>query len=934
MELRAGYVLSGGAKVNGTGGTLVLGGATNSTFDLSRIGSSATSFNGFSAFNKAGASTWTLNGIYTGTSNWGVQQGTLAMASLAEVTGNVSVASGSALSVAALSRVHGQVTIANGGTLATTTTTNAAAIDGLAFSANSSLNITVTRAGNSTGLVTVGNNGLVLDGTLNIDNSSDTLAAGTYRLFNVVGALINNTMVIGTAPIQFTYDIDTTSTAFQVNLLVAANTGYWNGAQTTPNGTVSGGSGTWNASATNWTNAAGTTSKAWGGYEAFFQGTPGTVTVDGAGVTAYPMHFLTDGYTIGGGTLTLASLSAAKPIVEVASGATATIQSVIAGSAGLDKTGAGTLALGGANTYAGNTSITAGTLQITGTGSILGSVANSGALVFSPSSDLAFSGNITGTGSLTKLGASTLTLSGLNSYSGATTISAGTLQMNVGANNTLSGAIDNSGALVVNATGAGAGLVLSGAVSGTGTLTKTGTGSLQLTANNTYTGLTTVSAGTLYVGFGTTTGSIAGDIVNNAPTGGAEGVMFFRSNASTYAGTMSGSGQLGVGGGGSVTLTGENTYTGGSFITGATLIIGNGATSGSVLGDIQTNFPSNPAGTVAFNRSDVMTFAGAISGTGGLEQRGTGTLVLTGANTYGATTVITRGTLQVGDGASGSIPTATNVANSGTLAFNQGGDSTFSGAISGIGGLTKLGSHTLTLTGLSMYDGATRVMAGELLVSGAGAGIGDLSAVTVATGASFRIANHDETIGSLAGAGNVTVGGRQLTVGGDNTTTTYSGVMAGSGAVSLVKTGSGIMTLAGANIYSGATQVNGGELRVNGSLAAGGLNVASGATLSGSGVIGGAVTVASGGTLSAGNAAGTLTVRSLVLNSGSNTLFELNNAGVVGGPGNDRIIVNGIGAAGNLALAGTLTASPRPATTGCSTSRAAARSAAASTRWR
>ncbi|WP_274533620.1 autotransporter domain-containing protein [Bosea sp. BIWAKO-01] len=209
---------------------------------------------------------------------------------------------------------------------------------------------------------------------------------------------------------------------------------------------------------------------------------------------------------------------------------------------------------------------------------------------------------------------------------------------------------------------------------------------------------------------------------------------------------------------------------------------------------------------------------------------------------------------------------------------------------------------------MSMYSGATRVMAGELLVSGAGAGIGGLSAVTVAAGASFRIANHDERIGSLAGAGSVTVGARQLTVGGDNTSTTYSGAMAGSGAVSLVKIGSGTMTLSGTNTYSGATQVNGGKLLVNGSLASAAVTVGTGATLGGSGVIGGAVTVASGGTLSASNAAGTLTVGSLALNSGSNTVFALNNAGVVGGPGNDRIIVNGIGAGGNLTLGGTLTA--------------------------
>ncbi|TCR65372.1 autotransporter-associated beta strand repeat-containing protein [Bosea sp. BK604] len=912
LELRAGYALNGGAKVNGTGGTLALGGTTNAVLDASRIGSSSNGFTGFSAYTKTGTSTWSLNNANVAVGDWNVQQGTLALNNGAQWTGNIDVASGATLSFGATSvanSVAGTVTIANGAALAATTANPNTQLSGLALNGTSNLNMTVTRAGNTTPLATA--TSLTLDGTLNITNSANSLAAGTYRLFNT-SVLTDNTIVIGTAPIQFAYQIDT-STSTQVNLVVEPNVGYWNGAHSVANGIVNGGSGVWKNSLNNWTNATGIVSKTWGGYEAYFQGDAGTVSIDNGGVTAYLLHFLTDGYVVNLDPLTLASVSAAKPIVEVTSGATATIQSVIEGTAGLDKTGAGTLVLSGTNTYTGNTTISAGTLQIDGTGSILGNVANSGTLVFSPSSDLTFAGNITGAGSLTKSGAGKLTLSGLNTYSGTTTISAGTLQMDVGGNPVLSGAVANSGALIVNAnTVTPSGLTISGVISGPGTLTKNGTGALKLTADNTYTGLTTVTDGVLYVGFGTTTGAIAGDIVNNAPVivGGVnsgKGVAFFRTNASTYGGVISGTGQVGVGGGGSLTLTGENTYTGGTFITGATLIIGDGATSGSVVGDIQTSFPSNPAGTVAFNRSDLVTFPGAIFGTGGLEQRGTGTLLLTGANTYGGSTVITRGTIQVGDGISGSLPTATNVTNDGALVFNQGADATLSGVISGTGSVTKMGSTTLTLTGLSTYSGATNVMAGELLVSGAGAGIGDLSAVTVASGATFRIANHDETIGSLAGAGNVTVGARQLTVGGDNTSTTYSGAMAGSGAISLVKAGSGTMTLSGTNTYTGATQVNGGELRVNGSIQ-GAVGVASGATLSGSGAIGGAVTVASGGTLSAGSSPGTLTVGSLVLDSGSNTVFELNNPGAIGGPGNDYVIVNGVGAAGNLALGGTLTA--------------------------
>ncbi|RDJ25530.1 hypothetical protein DWF00_14880 [Bosea caraganae] len=761
LELRAGYALGGGAKVNGTGGTLVLGGTANAAFDLARIGTSATSFNGFSAFNKTGGSTWTLNGIYTDTSNWNVQQGTLAMASLAETTGTVSVASGAALSVLALSRVHGQVTIANGGTLVTTTTTSAAALDGLTLSPNSILEMNVTRAGNTTGLLTLGSGGLVLDGTLNITDSGNALAAGTYRLFNVIGTLTNNTMVIGPAPMQYLYSIDTSNPVF-ITLLVASNTSYWNGAQATPNGTVNGGSGTWDAAATNWTNATGTTSKAWGGYEAVFQGTPGTVTVDNGGVSAYLTHFLVDGYTLSGGPLTLASLSAAKPIVEVATGATATIQSVIAGTAGLDKTGAGTLTLTGANTYTGNTSITAGTLQIAGSGSILGDVANSGTLSFNPGSDRAFAGNISGTGSLTKLGGSTLTLSIANTYAGGTTVSAGVLN------------VRNDSALGTGAVSvaSGAALEVQGYISLPNALTLSGTG----VAN--------------------------GGALRNVS--GANGLD------------------------GAITLAGDTRINNDSFDSDLGLV---GGISGSghtlVLGG-SSEYITSVTGAIATGLGGV-----TIDVTGAA-----GRVILAGANTYTGVTTVNSGTLQL------------------------------------------------------MY----------------GAAIADTGAVVVNAPGSLQIYNS-ETIGSLAGAGSVVLNsGSTLAVGGDDSSTSFSGVISqSSGVGSLTKIGTGSFTLSGTNTYTGATQVDGGELRVNGSVQ-GTVGVASGATLGGSGAIAGAVTVASGGTLSAGSSPGTLTVGSLELNSGANTVFELNSPGVVGGGTNDHIIVNGSGAAGNLVLGGTLTA--------------------------
>src|SRR5205823_4127972 len=140
-------------------------------------------------------------------------------------------------------------------------------------------------------------------------------------------------------------------------------------------------------------------------------------------------------------------------------------------------------------------------------------------------------------------------------------------------------------------------------------------------------------------------------------------------------------------------LTNANTYTGTTTITGGTLQIGNGGATGSVA---TLNFTDN--GTLAFNRSDNLTYGGVISGTGGLSKLGANILSLTGANTYTGVTTISAGTLQVGIGATaGAI--AGNVANSGALIFNRSDTVTYPGVISGTGAVTKSGTNTFILTG-------------------------------------------------------------------------------------------------------------------------------------------------------------------------------------------------------------------------------------------
>ena len=119
--------------------------------------------------------------------------------------------------------------------------------------------------------------------------------------------------------------------------------------------------------------------------------------------------------------------------------------------------------------------------------------------------------------------------------------------------------------------------------------------------------------------------------------------------------------------------------------------LGAGGTTGSIVGNVTDN------GALAFDRSDTMTFAGVISGSGAVSQIGSGTTILTGDNTYAGGTTIAAGTLQLGNGgATGSI--LGNVVDNGTLAFDRSDAVTFAGAISGTGAVSQIGTGSTTLT--------------------------------------------------------------------------------------------------------------------------------------------------------------------------------------------------------------------------------------------
>ncbi|MFV0549198.1 MAG: autotransporter outer membrane beta-barrel domain-containing protein, partial [Limnobaculum xujianqingii] len=191
------------------------------------------------------------------------------------------------------------------------------------------------------------------------------------------------------------------------------------------------------------------------------------------------------------------------------------------------------------------------------------------------------------------------------------------------------------------------------------TLTKAGEGTLQLSKANSYTGATLINGGTLLAGK-------ANIIANSSQLSIAEGATFDLNNFNqqvnnlngggnvvlgeaalttnhsadnTFSGVISGAGSLNKTGNGTLLLTGDNIYAGGTTISSGTLQLGNGGTSGSVIGNITDN------GTLVFDRSNDHLYNGVISGSGNVIQQGSGTLFIDNNQTYQGTTDINLGAL-------------------------------------------------------------------------------------------------------------------------------------------------------------------------------------------------------------------------------------------------------------------------------------------------
>ena len=617
-----------------------------------------------------------------------------------------------------------------------------------------------------------------------------------------------------------------------------------------------------------------------------------------------------------------------------------TLSGVFSGSGGLTKSGTGTTTLTGAHTYTGPTTISSGTLALGSTGMLpsTGSVNLSGAtgildisgtsagatigslagvagsqvalgarsLTTGDATSTTFAGSASGTGGLIKQGTGTLSLAGVNTYTGGTTVNAGTLAitgsgalagtgaLTLGAGTTLdiSGSATNqavgaltgaSGSRIVLgartlAAGGAASTVYGGVISGTGSFFKQGAGTLTLSGANTYIGGTTISAGALQ---GDTT-SLQGNIANNAS------LVFNQGVDGSFAGTISGAGSLTKAGAGTLTLSGANTYAGGTTVSAGTL---QGDTT-SLQGNILDN------ATVAFSQANDGLFAGVISGTGGVVKSGVGTLTLGGVHSYTGNTQIDAGTLALAAGSSVASSSGVTLAAGGTLdisaagdqalgllngaggtvalganalTLNGAGNATFGGAITGSGGLVMNGSGTQTLTGANLYTGGTLIENGTLAL-GAGGSLAAGSPVTLTGGVLDISTAGNQSIANLAGTGGQVQlgGGGALTVDGGN----FAGTITGAG--SLTKAGAGNLVLDGANSYSGATQVVSGGLVIGSDASHGAAGIQSDVTVASTGSIGGFghvdgnIDVLAGGHLSPGAPVGTFTVNgNLALQQGS-----------------------------------------------------------------
>lgn len=329
---------------------------------------------------------------------------------------------------------------------------------------------------------------------------------------------------------------------------------------------------------------------------------------------------------------------------------------------------------------------------------------------------------------------------------------------------------------------------ISGTISGSQALTKTGTGLVDLEGtNSSFSGGVTITQGMLRIldddalGVASVTTTIAdgtlewiGNGTSSRPYAltGEASVGVIGGDTITFSGIVSGVGSLTTVDAGTLVLTGTNTYQGGTSVNAGILSIASDTNLGNTSGALNlgngtllttSGITSSRSGTISGaatintnGNTDVLS--GNFSGTGSLTVSGSGTLTLTGANSYTGGTTISANTALTGttNGIQGNI---TFGAASSSLTFNQSFDGTYSGTLSGAGPLTKTGTGTLTISGTnSSYTGSTTISGGTLSVTGSLSG----SSIAISSGGTL---SGNGTVGATTSTGGAINPGAGSTLG-------------------------------------------------------------------------------------------------------------------------------------------------------------------------
>jgi autotransporter-associated beta strand protein len=529
------------------------------------------------------------------------------------------------------------------------------------------------------------------------------------------------------------------------------------------------------------------------------KGTNHNIVFGLAGSNTYNLGGLT-----GAGNITLSNGNS----LNVNSSANSTYSGALSDSGSLTKSGSGTFTLSGANTHSGGTTLSGGQLNINNASAL-------GSGTFTLGNGASFD-NTSG-GALTNSQSNAISLGGTTSFLGSSSLNLGTGTVTLGGNSQL------------NVTG---GLRLGGDITGSSTLTKAGNGTLTLAGTNFGSAQLVVTAGTLTLTDanrgswvntngairleGGTLSMVNGNNLGAYPGAGGVQVQFAGNSTLRFDGSGSllanrgfaisngvtatidsqgftptmnnvvqGGGALAKIGAGALSLGGANTYSGGTTLSAGQLNINNASALGTGTFTMAngTTFDNTSAGAITNTQNNAIVFGST--------------------NTYAGTR-----DLHLGNG---------SVTFSGNTRLNVNGNNlTLGGNLSGSDAFNKDGVGTLTLAGSNAMTSYTVVDYGVLNLANANA-LANAQLYLYASGSNKMVAfglagNNTYKLGALAGAtdGILSLGANSVDVGGANLTTTFNGIIEGTG--SLIKSGTGSLTLANANTYSGGTLINGGTL--------------------------------------------------------------------------------------------------------------------------